>query len=300
MKCTLSIAALAAASVVSASPVVKRAAITDVDILNYALTLEHLEDAFYTEGLANYTHAEFVAAGFADPFHANLKKVSFDESTHVGFLTTALGTAAVEKCTYSFPSTDPASFVALASVLEGVGVSAYLGAAASISNPAYLTAAGSILTVEARHNAYIRASLKKSPFPQPFDSPLTFDEVYTLAAGFIVSCPSTNAALPVKAFPTLALGTTGPIKGGQTITLLTPGYNLKAASGSVPIYAAFILVTGPVYADATPVDGGYTVTVPVEVTGSPNGQSYAVLTACKDAVNDDTVVAGPAIIEITN
>lgn len=120
-------------------------------------------------------------------------------------------------------------------MLEGVGVSAYLGAAASIATPAYLTAAGSILTVEARHNAYIRAALAQSPFPQPFDAPLTFNEVYTLAAGFIVSCPETNAALPVKAFPALTLGTTGTIKSGDEIILLTVGYELEVvpANGAI-------------------------------------------------------------------
>lgn len=188
-------------------------------------------------------------------------------------------------------------------MLEGVGVSAYLGAAASISNPAYLTAAGSILTVESRHSSYLRAAQKQSPFPEPFDSPLTFDEVYTLAAPFIVSCPDSNKAkpqLPLKAFPALALATTGTIKAGDEITVNTPGYVLKAADGSSNIYAAFVVATGPIYVDATPVDGGYKVTVPAPASGLPNGQSYLVLTGCKDAVNDDTVVAGPALIEITN
>ncbi|KAG0651699.1 rds1 [Hyphodiscus hymeniophilus] len=298
MKYSFTIAALAALA--TASPVVKRAAaLTDADILNYALTLEHLEDKFYREGLANYTQADFVAAGFPDPFYANLKEVSSDETTHVGFLTTALkaaGAVPVEECTYAFPSTDVKSFVGLAGILEGVGVSAYLGAAASIATKAYLTAAGSILTVEARHSSYLRASQAQSPFPQPFDDPLTLNEVFTLAAPFIVSCPASNPALPVKAFPALALTTTGTIKTGSTITLSTPGYTLAAADGKAPVYAAFITVTGPIYADATPVDGGFSLVVPAGV----NGQSYVVLTGCTDAVNDDTVAAGPAIIEIDN
>ncbi|KAE9380432.1 hypothetical protein N431DRAFT_459362 [Stipitochalara longipes BDJ] len=256
--------------------------ILEVGILNYALTLEHLEDRFYREDLANYTQADFIVA-----------------ATHVSFLSTALSSAAVAECTYSFPSTDVTSFVALASVLEGVGVSAYLGAAASIANKHYLTDAGSILTVESRHSSYIRASLIESPFPQPYDDSLTFNEVYTLAASFIISCPSSNAdkpQLPLKAFPSLALGTKGSIKPGDTITLLTPGYILLPKDGKTAIYAAFTKVTGPIYAGVTPVQGGFEIVVPAGI----NGQSYVVLTTCKDGVNDETIAAGPAIVEITN
>jgi hypothetical protein len=194
------------------------------------------------------------------------------------------------------PLNRPKSFVGLASVFEGVGVSAYLRAANLITNGDYLTAAGSILTVESRHNAYIRSSLKESPFPQAFDVPLDFDEVYSLAAAFIVSCPATNPKLPVKAFDPLALGTTGTVKSGDVITILTSGYTLAAANGKDPINAAFITVTGPFISEATPTNGGFSVTVPKGI----NGQSYLVLTSCSDKVTGDTIKAGPLILKITN
>ena len=231
----------------------KRAApdITDYDILNYALTLEHLEDKFYREGLANYTQADFASAGFDATFYGNLKEISSDEQTHVAFLTAAIIKAQatpVKECTYDYGVSDPKSFVMLASILEGVGVSAYLGAAADIMSAAYLTAAGSILTVESRHSSYIRASLSESPFPSPFDVPLSLDEVYTLAAPFIVSCPSDNPTLPVKAFPMLTSSPkNGNITAGSKITLLTPDSIIKPADGKSQIYGAFITVTGPVF-----------------------------------------------------
>ncbi|KAG6001220.1 hypothetical protein E4U21_004599 [Claviceps maximensis] len=298
-----SLLVVASAGTAAATPLVKRDGLNDGVILNYALTLEHLEDTFYRDGLARYTERDFAAAGFDTAFYNNIKRVAADESDHVGFLTTALKAAGVDpvaECRYNFGHTDVKTFLATASILEGVGVSAYLGAAADIMNKKYLTAAGSILTVEARHSAYLRSGLRQAPFAQPFDAPLSYSEVYSLASQFIADCPASNAKLPVKAFPKLACAATGgPITEASTVTLQTPGYTLEGPQGTpgaTQIYAAFIAVTGPTFVEATPVDGGFSVKIPKGFAG----QTYVVLTSCKDSVSDDTVAAGPAIIEISS
>jgi len=239
--------------------------------------------------------SDFKNAGFDEATYNRIKTISGDEASHVSFLTGALkqaGVTPVAACTYNFGYTDVKSFLATSSILEGVGVSAYLGAAADIMSKTYLTAAGSILTVEARHSAYVRNTIGQSPFPSPFDNPLGLNEVYTLAAQFITGCPKENPALPVKAFPVLTASSKDmPIKKGSTVMLTTKGYKVEGGK----VYGAFITVTGPVFADATAVDGGYTVVVPEGISG----QSYVVLTSCNTAATDDTIVAGPAILEVS-
>jgi hypothetical protein len=176
------------------------------------------------------------------------------------------------ECKYAFGVTSVASFVATASILEGVGVSAYLGAAASISTKAYLTAAASILTVESRHNAYLRAALKESPFAQPFDAPLDFDEIYTLASAFITSCPINNptflANLPLKAFTALSAMGTAPIKTGSTITLALAKSSSGYDDDKKTLYAAWAAVTGSAFTAAKWVGKGmYSVVVPAGFHG---------------------------------
>lgn len=175
----------------------------------------------------------------------------------------------------------------------GVGVSAYLGAAASIMNKTYLTAAGSILTVEARHSAYIRGALGEVPFAQAFDAPLNLNEVYTIASPFIASCPSSDPKLPVKAFPSLSVSPSGAVMGNSTITL-TPGEDFSMDDGQ-HVEAAFVAVTGPIFTPVKHTGSGYSLTVPAGVAG----QSYVVLTSSNTNVTDDNVLAGPAIVEVS-
>ena len=211
-------------------------------------------------------------------------------------LSVAAGATPVAACTYDFGKLTPETFLQTASVLEGVGVSAYLGAAALIANKDYLTAAGSILTVESRHSAFVRGQLAMAPAAQPFDIPLDFDQVYSLAAPFITACPASNPALPVKAFPALSLaaGTASPVPQGVWVDFeLAEGTTIPSG----PLFVAFPLVTGPVFSSVVVKDGKISVRTPVGAAG-PAGESYAILTTNDTMVNDENTIAGPAIIEL--
>jgi len=106
------------------------------------------------------------------------------------------------------PYTDVTSFVGLATVIENVGVSAYAGAAQYITTAEYTTVAAVILTTEARHQSWQSSAVSGlNPWGSAYDTPLGLDMVYTIASAFITSCPSSNPALPVMAFP--ALNVTG-------------------------------------------------------------------------------------------
>lgn len=75
-------------------------------------------------------------------------------------------------------------------MVTSVGIGAYLGGAQLITdNPTLLTTAASILSVEARHDSFIRAGLGGKPFPNAFDTALTALWAFNLAQEFIVSCP---------------------------------------------------------------------------------------------------------------
>ncbi|GAM90447.1 hypothetical protein ANO11243_084900 [Dothideomycetidae sp. 11243] len=295
MKFTLPALWLTASTLVSAAPVAKRQAITNVDILQYALTLEHLEAAFYIGALEQFPESDFLDAGFSSAYFNNLKYIAHDEEQHVDLLTSALtaaGATPVAAGTYDFPYTDPKSFVALASVLEGVGVSAYLGAAPDIVSAEYLTVAGSILVTEALHQSVQRFNLGQVAPANPYGTPLGIDEVYTLAAAFITSLPSTNMALPVMAFPTLMAVQGIPAAPGITFAFEPPTGVTLPSEYYVTFSSGLDVISSP----ASMVGGFISATIPTTVSG----QVYAILTnANTTSITNGQILAGPAIIEVT-
>jgi hypothetical protein len=119
------------------------AGITDIDILQLfvllserslsilmsasALTLEFLETTFYQQGFAMFPDSDFLALGLTATDLTNLKSIGRTEQTHVTTLLTAIaasGTRPVAPCTYNFGFKTAAEMVAIAAILENVGVSA--------------------------------------------------------------------------------------------------------------------------------------------------------------------------------
>lgn len=128
----------------------------DVGVLNYAYALEQLEAAFYTQVVAT------PFSGMTSTEMQILTDLRNHEVVHREFLKAALGSNAIGGLTPNFGSitfSNRASVLGTAKVFEDLGVAAYNGAGKYIKDSGYLTAAGKIVSVEARHAAAIRELL---------------------------------------------------------------------------------------------------------------------------------------------
>jgi hypothetical protein len=135
---------------------------------------------------------------------------------------------------------------ATARVVENLGVSAYLGAAHLLSDPIILTAAGSILTVEARHQTVLNIlSGGGSAIPQAFDIALTPNEVLAIASPFISDCD-----LGVPANPTLTLTNKDAVKAGTKLEFASDALKDKKTDG----FGCQMLIGGMPFSLALPFD----------------------------------------------
>jgi rubrerythrin len=177
---------------------------TDLDVLNYALTLENLENAFYREGLETFDEDDFARGMYGknlddlstetseeiQMMYDHVEVIGEHEAAHVGVLSeaiTLLGGDPEPEASYDFGIETVEGFLATAQVLENTGVAAYAGAAPFIESPDLQSAALSIHSVEARHAAYLNDVNGESPFPDAFDSSLSQQEVLDAVAPFIQS-----------------------------------------------------------------------------------------------------------------
>ncbi len=134
----------------------------DVQVLNYALLLEELQVAFYAAALDR--------GKLRGELRDFARVVVEHEREHVGLLRGALGAKARKVPRFSFGAavSNPRRFAATALELEDLGVAAYNGQAANLTRGA-LIAAARIVSVDARHAAWIRAIENRPPSPQATD-----------------------------------------------------------------------------------------------------------------------------------
>ncbi|MNI51519.1 hypothetical protein D3C87_617750 [compost metagenome] len=167
----------------------------DFGVLNYAYALEQLEAAFYVK-VASAPPASFTAAQ-----KAYFQDIQFHEIAHREFFKAALGTAAIGSLEVDFSSIDftsSSSVLGTAMAFEDLGVSAYNGAGPRIKNGTYLLLAGKIVSVEARHAAYVRDLISNGSFADlnslaplgannagGLDAALTPDKVLAIAGKYI-------------------------------------------------------------------------------------------------------------------
>jgi hypothetical protein len=147
----------------------------DVDILNFALTLEYLEAAFYRRALDG--------GALSGQYERFAQVAGEHEQAHVDALKSTLGSKAVKRPRFDFggATADQATFAQTAKTVEDLGVEAYQGAAVDIKSEEILTAAISIHPVEARHAAWI-ASIIGMGSGEPSPAPAAFNPAKDMAA----------------------------------------------------------------------------------------------------------------------
>jgi rubrerythrin len=136
----------------------------DVRVLNLLLMVEYTESAFYTEALQQ--------GGLTGELRSFAEQVLAHEEAHLALLKSVLGKAAADEPRYDFgdATSDPDAFADAAARLEDVAVAAYNGQAANVTPEAF-AAAARIVSVEARHAAWIRSVVGNDPAPQTTDEP---------------------------------------------------------------------------------------------------------------------------------
>ncbi|KAI0253134.1 ferritin-like domain-containing protein [Lactifluus subvellereus] len=261
-------------------------------VLQFANVLEQLETNFYQQAIQKFQPSDYTNAGFSSSQVAieEITVIQSDESTHVTAIQeiiTSFAATPLTTCQFDFSSVlgDVSTMLSVARLVENVGVGAYLGAAHLIEDPRVLTAAASIVTIEARHQTVLNLFASAAPIPQAFDIPLLPQEVLAIAGSFISGCD-----LGVKANPSLSVTNTGAIAVGTSLQFSSPAIN-----GSTSGFHCQMLAGGLPFSISLPIDqcvvpSGIVGVVAIWITSDDQPLNGGAVDR-----NSNAIVAGPLL-----
>ena len=289
------------------SPIFARAQATpqtsyDITLLNFALRLENLQSAFYQQGLAMFTAADFqnsvtaqaIGGKIAANINSYLSEIAQIEQSHVSTMIQLVysfdGTPQAPDC-YNFGFTNADNFLEMAQTVENVSVMAYAGVIvpqfetsnATVTSFAWQSLVATMATVEARHAAYFNLLNLVSPFPTPLDSAQTMDQTLSGISPFLI--PGCSGP-PVP----LTLAVAGPAKQSviptNQTTVSLDGSRSTSATGQPLTYlwqqdlgspTAQIMNDQSVMATAILLAGAGEYTITLRVTDSLGGADQDTL-----------------------
>jgi hypothetical protein len=157
----------------------------DLEVLNFALAVEHMAHAFFRDGRGQFALG---VDGYGNDIASRLNSIRKHEAVHIEMLTqvvAGLGGTPASEMPYDFGYTDAGSFLATAAAITSTGLMAYDCAGRFLGDRGLITAAASIAAVEARHSAYLNLVIGASPAPMALEPTRDPDEIRDLVGQYL-------------------------------------------------------------------------------------------------------------------
>jgi Ferritin-like domain len=283
-------------------------AISGFTIANF---IENVEASFFAQAMANmtsnsdYMNAKVNGVSLSDV----VTKVAAQEAVHVATIETLLtanGAKTVPPCKYLFSVSNMDDFLVQANVITSASIGAVnaLSALIAQTDPDLVTSTTTIITVEARHDAFFRVAASEVPNPTPFDTPLSPTYAFNLILSFVQpdSCPQLPD-LPVLPQLTVASQSPPTTLGAPAMapTSVTFAFDSKLEVDAAKLFVGWLnQANEPVYSKLTLTSAGQGTT---SVPKGLNGVAFAAVTNQSSETTVDgltaATVAGPVAIVIT-
>jgi hypothetical protein len=273
-----------------------------LDGFTVANFIENVEAAFFAQALTNLTSDSALTQAKVNGLSISevVTKVAAQEAAvHVATiesLLTSNGAKAVAPCKYIFPVANTDDFLAQANAITVTNISAVndLSALIAQTGPDLVTSTSSIITVEARHEAFFRVAVEEAPDPTPFDTPLSPAYAFNLILGYVQpdSCPQLPN-LPVLPQLTIASQSPATTLGSPAMAPTSVAFSFDS---SIKVKSKLLVgwlnqANEPVYSTLAVIGAGKgTTTVPKGL----NGVAFAAVTNQSTETTVDGLTAATA------